>query len=86
LNELGASYETVELDKLGKEGYELRAELAEVWGSGGGRDGRWPGRAAAMSGTLTVVLLRCGSRNELALSTPAADDGPHIDAQHLDCR
>ena len=30
LSELGASYEAIELDQMGKEGLQLRAELAEV--------------------------------------------------------
>lgn len=43
LNELGASYEAIELDQMGPEGMQLRAELAEVgvlcalralWGKG----------------------------------------------------
>ena len=48
LSDLGARYEALELDKMGKEGLQLRAELAEV--------GRVRGRCRA--------LLHCARRRE----------------------
>jgi hypothetical protein len=74
LTELGASYEAIELDKMGKEGYELRAELAEVGRQG--QEGRAGGQARGRRGRRPLhaggLGIRC--RRLPRLQTPAEPD------------
>lgn len=58
LESLGARYTALELNEMGPEGLQLRAELAEVRSRREAGDGRWAVRAASCAGA-QEQLLRC---------------------------
>lgn len=92
LDELGAEYEVLELNQMGPEGMQLRAELAEARGAEGGGTGyacAWAaatGRGHAPPPVCTHRRPHTRMLRRLPHPLAPADDGPHLYAFHLDLR